>query len=428
MSGADATAPGAARLRVDGARIMRRIAALARLTEPDRPYTRRAFTDLYLEGREWLEGEFRQAGLDPRLDAGANLVGERPGRRPGLGALTLGSHTDTVPGGGRFDGIAGVVCALEVAQVLNESGVRLEHPLRVVDFLSEEPSDYGASCVGSRAMVGTLTPAMLAKANAEGEPLADAIARMGGRPAELTRPLVAPGEVAAFLELHIEQGPVLESRGLPIGVVGGIVGIQRFQVVVTGAAGHAGTLPMDMRADALVGAARCSDLVWREAQAQAAELPFVATIGKFDVYPNGANVVPGRVELVLEARSLRDDVTAAFLERVIGMGRRECEALRLAFDAEPLSSAPAVVCDPAVREALVDACRARGHGFVEMNSGAGHDAMQVAAVAPVGMVFVPCRGGISHNPAEEAQESDLVAGAEVLLDAVLALDQRLGEG
>src|SRR5690606_14233533 len=222
MSGADATAPGAARLRVDGARIMRRIAALARLTEPDRPYTRRAFTDLYLEGREWLEGEFRQAGLDPRLDAGANLVGERPGRRPGLGALTLGSHTDTVPGGGRFDGIGGVVCALEVAQVLNESGVRLEHPLRVVDFLSEEPSDYGASCVGSRAMVGTLTPAMLAKANAEGAPLADAIARMGGRPAELTRPLVAPGEVAAFLELHIEQGPVLESRGLPIGVVGGI--------------------------------------------------------------------------------------------------------------------------------------------------------------------------------------------------------------
>lgn len=414
-------------LQVNGERIMARIAALAALTEPGRPYTRRAFTELFLDGRAWLRVEFEKAGLEVHIDAGANLIGERIGRGSGLGALMLGSHSDTVVGGGRFDGIAGVVAALEVAQVLHENGVELQHPLRIVDFLSEEPSDYGASCIGSRAMVGTLTAAMLAGTNGEGETLASALTRMGGDPAGLGRPLTGSDDIAAFLELHIEQGPVLESEGKPIGIVSGIVGIQRLAVAVTGRAGHAGTTPMGMRTDALVGAARIVELVWEAANEQAAELPFVATIGKFDVFPNGANVVPGKVEFVLEARSMDDRVTAAFLERVTSAAGQVCESLALGFTAEVQSFAPAVHCDPGIRTLLTEACQVRGHEFEELMSGAGHDAMQVAAVAPVAMVFVPCDAGISHNPAENAHQADLLAGAEVLLETVLMLDQQAKE-
>lgn len=415
------------RLQVNGERIMARIASLAALTEPDRPFTRRAFTELFLEGRAWLQGEFEQAGLETHIDAGANLIGSRAGAQEGLGALMLGSHSDTVAGGGRFDGIAGVITALEVAQVLHENGVELAHPLKIVDFLSEEPSDYGASCIGSRAMVGTLTEAMLQQRNASGETLESAITRMGGEPHLLTGPLVGEKDIAAFLELHIEQGPVLESLGKPIGIVGGIVGIQRLAVTVSGRAGHAGTTPMNMRSDALVGAAKAANLVWDAAKEQASELPFVATIGKFDVFPNGANVVPGKVEFVLEARSMDDALTAAFLKRIESAARRECEELGLNLSAEPQSFAAAVECDPGIRALLAESSRALGHEFEEMMSGAGHDAMQVAAVAPVAMVFVPCDGGVSHNPAENAHQDDLVAGTEVLLETILALDRQAKE-
>ncbi len=416
-----------ARLQVSRDRLRSRIEALAQITEPDRPWTRRAFTDLFLQGRDWLAGEFRAAGLEPRLDAGANLVGERAGTEAGLGALMLGSHTDTVAGGGRFDGIAGVLTALEVAQVLHENGVQHRHPLMIVDFLSEEPSDYGASCVGSRAMVGTLNRRMLERTNPAGESLEQAIRRMGGNPAALTGPLLAEGDVRAYLELHIEQGPVLESLGKPIGVVGGIVGIQRLAITVNGRAGHAGTTPMDMRSDALVGASRLVELVWAEAQSQARELPFVATIGRFDVYPNGANVVPGRVELVLEARSMDDELTRNWLRRVAGEAEGIMRGLGLGLEVAEESSAAAVHCDAELRELLAQSCRLRGHAFHHLMSGAGHDAMQLARLAPVAMVFVPCDSGISHNPAENAHIDDLAAGTEVLLETVLALDAQTGE-
>lgn len=409
-------------MQVNGERIMARIARLAQFTEADRPYTRRAFTDLYLQARDWLRGEFETAGLTPRLDEGANLFGERAGRESGLGALLLGSHIDTVAGGGRFDGIAGVVTALEVAQVLHENGVRLRHDLGIVDFLSEEPSDYGASCVGSRALAGTLSQVMLERSNPAGETLAAGLRRMGGVPERLTGPLAEAGSIRAYLELHIEQGPVLEQAGVPLGIVGGITGIQRRAVTVSGRAGHAGTTPMNMRRDALVGAARFVDLVWQRAQAQAEQLPFVATIGRLDVHPNGANVVPGAVSLVLEARSMDDALTGGFLEDVCHEGEALCQELDLEFSSESESFAPAVACDPELRRLLAGAAQRRGHESLELMSGAGHDAMQVAALAPVAMIFVPCDDGISHNPAENAHEAHLVAGTEVLLDAVLSLD------
>ncbi|MDZ7802275.1 MAG: Zn-dependent hydrolase [Trueperaceae bacterium] len=410
--------------RIDPTRIDRRVRHLTELTEAERPYTRRAFTDLYLEARSWLEQEFREAGLTPSLDAGANLHGTRPGAEAGLPALTLGSHIDTVPNGGRFDGIAGVITALEAAQALAEAGATLRHELRVIDFLSEEPSDYGASCVGSRALAGTLTSSMLAGVNASGETLAEGIARMGGEPGALTGPLVREGELAAFMELHIEQGPVLERENVPIGVVGGIVAIHRLQVHVTGRAAHAGTSPMDGRRDALVGAARLVDRVSRRARIWSDQEPFVATIGRLNVRPGGANVVPGEVSLTLEARALDEARVVAFLQEIMAWAEKACGELGLNLRVEEGSTAAAVHCAPEAQRALVAGCEARGHGYRHLNSGAGHDAMQVANVAPVGMIFIPCVDGVSHHPDEEASLQDMVAGAEVFAEALTELDAR----
>ena len=215
--------------------------------------------------------------------------------------------------GGRYDGIIGVLAGIEVAHTLHEHGVALRHPFEVIDFLSEEPSDYGISCVGSRALSGKLDAAMLAARNPEGETLAQAIARIGGDPAALTAPLRPAGGTAAFIELHIEQGPVLEARGLPIGVVTNIVGIRRVQITVEGQPDHAGTTPMDIRRDALVGAARIIDGAHRQASAASGKPHYVvATVGRLSLTPNAANAVPGRVELTLEMRSDSDAVLDAF--------------------------------------------------------------------------------------------------------------------
>jgi len=416
-------------LEVDEARIRRRIERLASFTEPDRPYTRRAFTASYLQARAWLADEFRAAGLAPAVDAGGNLVGRRPGRRPGTRALAAGSHIDTVAGGGRFDGVAGVVAALEAAQVLHEQGVALDHPLAVYDFLSEEPSDYGASCVGSSALAGTLTPASLAGTEPGGEALAAALARMGGDPRALGAPLADAAELAAFLELHIEQGPVLERERTPIGVVEGIVAIQRMDVTLRGKAGHAGTTPMALRRDALVGAAGLVQDVWERARERASAHEggggFVATVGRLEVVPNGANVVPGEVRLVVEARSLDAGEVEAFLAETRRRAGARAEALGLELEAVVTSTAPAVQSDSRLVAALEAACEGRGLRFRRLSSGAGHDSMELAHVCPVAMLFVPCKDGLSHHPDEHAETGDIAAGAAVLLDALQRLDATL---
>ena len=410
---------------IDRGRVARRIERLAGFTEPDRPYTRRAFSEPYLAARRWLRSEFEAAGLTTAIDAGGNLVGRRAGAVAGAGTLAAGSHTDTVVGGGRYDGVAGVVAALEVAQALQESRVALRHDLAVYDFLSEEPSDHGASCVGSSALAGSLPAGMLAAADADGESLAEALTRVGGEPSRLTGPLPGADALRAFLELHIEQGPVLERERVPIGVVEGIVAIHRLQLTVRGRAGHAGTTPMALRRDALVGAAGVVRDVWERARARGGRDGFVATVGRMQVMPNGANVVPGEVRLVMEARSLDEAAVAAFLEETRERASEACAALGLELEAEVTAAAPPVRSDPRLVAALEAACEARGIAHRRLSSGAGHDAMEVARLAPVGMLFVPCRDGLSHNPDEHAEIGDIAAGAAVMLDALLRLDEAL---
>src|SRR5271154_2868293 len=236
-------------LPIDADRLWGDVMALANVTDPARPYTRRSFTALFLEGRALIAQRFKEAGLTTRIDAAGNLIGRLVGSDAALGVIAIGSHSDTVPSGGRFDGVAGVAAGLEIARALGDAGLRLRHNLEVIDFLAEEPSEYGLSCIASRGMTGLLDDGMLELTEPQGETLRDALRRIGGDPNRLGH--AKRDDIKAFLELHIEQGAVLESRSLDIGIVTSIVGIRRIEVVFHGEADHAGTTPMTMRRDAL---------------------------------------------------------------------------------------------------------------------------------------------------------------------------------
>ncbi|OZI24162.1 Zn-dependent hydrolase [Bordetella genomosp. 7] len=407
-------------------RLWSRVETLSRYTLPDLPWTRRAFTPLFEQARTWLAQEFADAGLDVHLDAGGNLVGRRAGRDPTRKPIVTGSHCDTVMSGGRFDGIIGVLAGIEVARTLHENEIELDHPFEVIDFLSEEPSDYGISCVGSRALCGQLDAAMLQARNPQGETLADGLRRIGGDPSALTAPLRQAGDTAAFVELHIEQGPVLESRQLPIGVVTHIVGIRRVLITVQGQPDHAGTTPMDIRRDALVGAARLIDAAHRQASRLSGNPHYVvATVGRIEITPNAANAVPGRAELMLEVRSDSDDVLDSFPETLLAGLNDDMAALKLDVAMAPVSRAHPTACSSDVMQAIETAAGRLGYASMRLPSGAGHDAVYMAPTGPIGMVFIPCLGGRSHCPEEWIDPSQLLDGTRVLYETVRELDRAL---
>jgi len=407
-------------------RLWRSVQTLASFTDPDRPWTRRAFSQRFMQSREWLQKQFEEAGLALHVDAAGNLIGRREGRNPGLSPITTGSHCDTVLFGGRYDGIIGVLAGLEVARSLNEWNVCLEHPFELVDFLSEEPSDYGVSCVGSRAMGGVLTPSMLAERNGEGETLEQGIARVGGRPDALSQVRRAPGDTAAFVELHIEQGPVLESKGIRIGVVSNIVGICRHRIVVTGQPDHAGTTPMSIRKDALVGASRIISAVDRKARSYGQGPDYVvATIGNLALTPNASNAVPGRVEMMVEVRSNCAAIMDSFTQLMLDELRPDIEGMGLGLEATLVSKASPTDCDQKVMRLISEAAGSVGCDSMIMPSGAGHDAVYMAHSGPIGMIFIPCLNGRSHCPEESITPDQLLDGARVLYQTILLLDRHL---
>ena len=411
-------------LPVDPARIAEVIDGLARLTDPGRPYTRRAFTALFPAGRDFLADKFRAAGLDTRIDAAGNLIGRRAGRKPGLGTIMLGSHSDTVPDGGRYDGIAGVAVALEVARALADKGIALDHDLEVVDFLAEEVSIFGVSCIGSRGMAGVLPGDWLSR-DSNGLTLEEGIRDAGGDPARIAAE--ARRDIAAFLELHIEQGPVLEGEKLDIGVVTAIAGITRIEIVVEGRADHAGTTPMGRRADALAAAARLVTGV--EALAKSlSDGPghFTATVGEFSIEPNAANVVPSRARLLIDARAEERTAMDLFTASVDQLA--EQVALETGTAVAPprrISDNMPTPGDPLLLDVLDAACDAAGARHRRMASGAGHDTAFMAKVTRAAMIFVPCLGGRSHAPEEFAETDDIALGAAVLFNAVIQLDGKL---
>ncbi|MGV8854300.1 MAG: Zn-dependent hydrolase [Devosia sp.] len=405
-------------------RIASDIAALAEITEPGRPYTRRAFTPKFLEGRAWLEQAMRGAGAVTQIDVAGNLIGTIPGRHPELGTIMLGSHSDTVPDGGRFDGIAGVIAALEVARALRDQGVVLDHTLEVADFLAEEVSIFGVSCIGSRGITGTRPAEWLAR-QSDGVTLEGAIGAVGGNAQRLGQ----RDDIKAFLELHIEQGPVLQEQKLDVGVVTAIAGITRIEIIVEGRADHAGTTPMGSRKDALSTAAWIALGVEELGKALASGTAhFAATVGEFEMTPNAANVVPARVRMLIDARAeLREDMER-FIDELDKGVVAIAEKTGVTVSVPRLvSDNPPTPCDPDLLDILDQACESAGARHRRMASGAGHDTAWMARITKAAMIFVPCVDGRSHAPDEFATTDDIALGAAVLLDTVRALDAKLQE-
>jgi N-carbamoyl-L-amino-acid hydrolase len=415
VPGAD-RAPSAERVEAD-------LAALASLTDPGRPgWTRMALTDVEAEGRQWALRQLRDLGLRARIDAAGNVIGVLEGTSAGAGALMTGSHTDTVDGGGRFDGVVGFVGALEAVRLIRESGRTLRHDLVIADFFGEEPNRFGLSCVGSRALAGRLGSDHLDLTDAAGRRFGTALEQAGIDAGGLSRARLDPGYVRAFIELHVEQGPVLERAGSQLGLVTSITGVTRFRALFTGERGHAGTTAMPDRRDA--GCAAAGTVLAVERIASAGE-DARGTAGSVLFTPDAVNVVTGQAELTGELRSPDGEWLSYAREELLGAARSESAGRGVELDWQWLPSEPPVPLD----DALLGVCRratARlGYQASLMYSAAEHDAAVLAGLCPAAMIFVPSRDGRSHCPEEWTDTGDVLAGVHALTECLLSADESL---
>lgn len=383
---------------------------------PEGGVSRVAFSDADASGRAYVRQLMEAAGLSVRVDTAGNIIGRREGSDPGLPAIVVGSHTDSVPHGGNYDGDVGVMGGIEAAQELRDRHVTLRHPLEIVDFTDEE-----GGLVGSRAMAEGIDPGGLELVNASGHSVRDGLRILGGNPDALEQARRHSGEIAAYLELHIEQGGVLERTHTDIGVVEGIVGIHWWEATVTGMANHAGTTPMDQRHDALLAA---SELVLA-VNAAATELPGrqVATVGRIRAEPGAPNVIPGKAVLSIEVRDLDAGRIDAVFQRIRSKAAAIAQARGVSIEFKDLeATATPALTDPRIQHVIAGEAQRLGLKAMVMPSGAGHDAQDIARIAPIGMIFVPSVGGISHSPREYTRPADIDNGIGVLLRAVQAID------
>ncbi|GMQ31298.1 Zn-dependent hydrolase [Algoriphagus confluentis] len=404
--------------KVNRQRIVDRIAELAKFGQDERGHGFRvAYTTGDVEGRKWFMDLMEKAGLNPRIDAGGNIIGRREGKNPSLKPIGFGSHIDMVPDGGNYDGTLGSLAALEVIEILNENKITTEHPLEVIIFANEE-----GGLIGSKAMVGKLTPEGLKQISQSGLEMAEGIRTIGGNPEDIKSAERKKGEVHAWLELHIEQGGILDAEGLQIGVVEGIVGILDVEVLVEGFANHAGTTPMKLRKDAMLAASKLTVAVNEIVTAMPGNQ--VGTVGKVEAHPGAYNVVPGKVILGLEIRDLSFDKIEEILAAIEKKAKEIAAETQtsISFRREPSFNLPALT-DSSLQQKINAAAIALGLSTKQMQSGAGHDSQQMALIAPVGMIFVPSVGGISHSYNEFTKAEDMENGANVLLHTILAVDQ-----
>ncbi len=404
--------------RVNGERVNRDLAELSRFgRNPQGGVSRVAFSDADIAGRQYAIGLMRGAGLDVRIDPVGNLLGHRPGALADARPLLFGSHVDSVPEGGNYDGDVGSMAAIEAAQTLRERGYRNRHPLVVAIWCDEE-----SGLTGSRGFIGDLPAEELGRPGREGVPLAEKIRRLGGDPDRVAEARHGPGSVAAYVELHIEQGGILDRSGIQIGIVEGIVGINQYDVTIRGFANHAGTTPMDQRRNALLAAAELVLAVDRIVRAEPGRQ--VGTVGRLNVRPGAPNVIPGEVTLTVELRDLSMEKITALWERIRADAEVITRKYDTTFDYALQHSNRAALSDPSVRRAIGDAVGGLGLTSQVMPSGAGHDAQDLARITPMGMIFVPSVKGISHSPLEFTRPEDVVNGANVLLQTILRLDQQ----
>ena len=410
-------------IKISASRLNRSLEELGRIGETPEGMQRIAFSPADVAGREYTMSLMLRAGLDTRIDAAGNIIGRRAGSAPSLPAIVMGSHTDTVPSGGKYDGALGVLAAIECVQTLADTDLALRHPVEVAIFTNEEGTRFHRWLIGSRAMAGLLEPEDLTAVDSEGVHLSNRMADIGGDLSRFEEAARRPGELAAYLELHIEQGPTLEQSGTPIGVVTGITGRALFEVEVKGTANHAGTTPMPARRDALVSASKLVLAV--ERVAGELETCRVATVGSIQAHPNAVNVVPGNVRLGLEFRDINMDALSGAERELRQAAAAIAESDGVEMEIERHRFNQSVPVATRMQGLVEEAANRTGLAHVSLPSGAGHDAQAIAAVTDMAMIFVPSINGISHSPQEYSTPQDCANGAQVLLELLLLADQRI---
>ncbi|PSB42082.1 Zn-dependent hydrolase [Chamaesiphon polymorphus] len=410
------SSPILSELKIDAARLDRSLFELAEIGKlPQGGISRVAFTPEDLCARQLVQTWMLTAGMTVRTDAAGNIIGRYEGLNPDAGAIATGSHIDTVPTGGRYDGCLGVLAGIEVVRVLHERSIRLYHPIEVIVFTDEE-----RSVIGSKGMAGEVREDAIYYARLDGTPIQECLDRIGGDWSQIATAKRKSGEIVAFVELHVEQGGVLEHLDKPIGIVTGVVGQYRFAVNVIGRANHAGTTPMNMRKDALVAASEIVLAVNKIARSIDGDQ--VATVGYLNVSPNATNTVPGMVDLRIDMRDLSEErlqlLTAKLKAEINAIARTTETAISIQ---QTLHIRP-TLADPQIMKSIEGVCQNMGLAYTHMPSRAGHDAQEIGRFTAMGMIFVPSRAGVSHSADEYTSFEECDRGASVLLHTFLQLD------
>jgi len=410
--------PAAAPMRVNGARLNEWLTNFDRIGRTPTGINRVAYSEADLAGRAFTQQLLRDAGLTPRIDTAGNIYARLEGTDRTLAPILIGSHIDSVTDGGNFDGPVGSFGAIEVARTLRETNTRLRHPVDVVIWQNEE-----GGTTGGKTAIGEMNDVELAKVARSGKTIRDGIGIIGGDVSRLAESVKKQGDVACYIELHIEQGGLLEKAGKQIGVVQGIVGLRWFEVTIVGFANHAGATPMDQRQDAMLAAAKFTVAVNDAVRAEPGRQ--VATVGRMVVSPNTTNVIPGQVVMTVDLRDLDQQKIEHFTEVFDRLAREIGAATKTTFAFKRLTDSRPAIADPEVMRWIESSATALGLSSQRMPSGAGHDAQEIAHIAPMAMIFIPSVGGISHSPKEFSRAADIANGADVLLNAVMAADASL---
>ncbi len=407
-------------LTVNQDRLEKRITELAQFGIQENGETERvAFSDADVAAQQWVISQLKEMGLETHIDFAGNVLGIRKGTDKTKKPISFGSHIDRVPHGGNYDGCVGSMASLEVLKVLNENNVKTKHPLEIIIFSNEE-----GGVVGSRAITGHLKKTAFSVKNSTGYTIGEGMMRLGGDTTKLAEVARKRGAIAAFLELHIEQGGVLEKENLDIGIVEGIVGLKWWNVEFNGFANHAGTTPMNARQDALLAAAKF--IIAVNETATSFEGAQVATVGRISAEPGAPNVIPGKVVTSLEIRDLSSEVIKKVYQEIEkrALEISKTSGVEIKITALDTTADPAIM-DSTIQKEIEKSINSLGLSYKSMPSGAGHDAQDMALIAPTGMIFVPSKGGISHSPKEFTSAPDMANGANVLLKTILALDKKL---
>ena len=383
--------------------------------------SRVAYSAADISGRLYVIGLIRAAGLEPRIDPAGNIFARRAGREATLAPILFGSHIDSVPNGGNFDGDLGTLAALGALEALGAAGVQTRHSLEMVLWAAEEGVAFGRGLSSSRIVAGDIQPADMDQVW-NGMTRAEAIRKIGGAPDRIMEAVRPKGAHHCYLELHIEQGGTLDKSAISIGVVEGIVAIDRYTATVTGVANHAGTTPMADRQDALIAASQLTLVVRDVVMGQAGSQ--VGTVGRFEIEPNAPNVIPGRAQFTIELRDLSMEKLAGIVTEIRARAHAIASTTQTTITIEPLSRNPPAISSPEVQAAIERAADALGLGHARLPSGAGHDAQMMAQLGPMGMIFVPSVGGVSHSPRELTRWEDCANGANALLRSILEMDSK----